>query len=267
MTEEGVKPCSKLETRIIRDLAGVTSGSTGRVSLRSLYRKFGFTLAEVLITLGIIGIVAAMTIPALLAKHEKQETIVRLKKTYSLLNQSLQRAVVDNGEVKEWPDNIDSHTLIKDYFAPTLKVLKIYPKAENWSKAMCYDGRHVITASGIETQYVWFDGVYISSPFITGVTASMKLAGEVCVGVNKFSSQSVEIFVDVNGNAKGPNKAGYDLFFFKIIGNSVKPIGWDWTDEEINDSSKNNACNLKSHLGGYVCAAKIMRDGWQINYR
>lgn len=229
--------------------------------------RVGFTLAEVLITLGIIGVVAAMTMPALLAKHEKQETLARLKKTYSLLNQSLQRVIVDNGEVQDWPDIIDSETLLKDYFAPTMKVLKIYPKAESWSKAMCYDGRSVIASTGAETQYVWFDNVHISSPYISGVTASMKLAGELCIGVNRFTSKSAEIFVDVNGNAKGPNKAGYDLFFFKIVGNNVKPYGWDWSDDEINDDSKSNACNLKSQWGGYVCASKIMRDGWQIKYR
>ena len=44
--------------------------------------QVGFTLAEVLITLGIIGVVAAMTIPNLIAKYQKEQTVVKLKKHY-----------------------------------------------------------------------------------------------------------------------------------------------------------------------------------------
>ena len=48
-----------------------------------------FTLAEVLITLGIIGVVAAITLPALTAKYKKQITATRLKSAYSILSQAL----------------------------------------------------------------------------------------------------------------------------------------------------------------------------------
>lgn len=228
--------------------------------------KSAFTLAEVLITLGIIGIVAAMTLPALIAKHEKIETITRLKRAYSLVNQGLFRAVSDMGDVADWPTTIQSDVLISKYFAPYFKVLKLYPKAESWQSAMCYDGRNTVTSSGVVTQYKWMDGGHISSPFLTGVTASMKLADEICIGVNGIGYGS-RIFIDVNGNAKGPNIAGYDLFFFLIDKNTIKPYGWDWSDEELTGSGKQNACNLKARNGGYTCAARIMREGWQINYR
>lgn len=48
--------------------------------------KYGFTLAEVLITLGIIGVVAAMTMPSLIASHKEKETVSKLKKVYSTLS-------------------------------------------------------------------------------------------------------------------------------------------------------------------------------------
>lgn len=226
-----------------------------------------FTLAEVLITLGIIGVVAAMTLPAIIQKQQKIEAVTRLKRAYSLLNQALQRTVADRGDVRDWPETIPSDILIKDYLAPSLKVLKIYPPAENWNKAMCYDGRSVTTSSGVRTQYVWLDNVYISSPFKTNKTSSMKIADEICIGVNDFSyGERSDIFVDINGNAKGPNKAGHDLFFFVFSGNTIKPLGWDWSDADIDSASKQNACNLKALYGGWVCAARIMRDGWEIKY-
>ena len=51
--------------------------------------KKGFTLAEVLITLGIIGVVAAMTLPTLIEKHQKKVSAVRLEQTYSQLSQAV----------------------------------------------------------------------------------------------------------------------------------------------------------------------------------
>lgn len=65
-------------------------------------RKFGFTLAEVLITLGIIGVVAAMTLPALIQKNHTNVTEARLKKFYSSINQAISLAEVDYGDKKYW---------------------------------------------------------------------------------------------------------------------------------------------------------------------
>ena len=54
-----------------------------------MQKLYGFTLAEVLITLGIIGVVAAMTMPALVAAYNNHITEVRLKKFYSIMNQAI----------------------------------------------------------------------------------------------------------------------------------------------------------------------------------
>ena len=61
-----------------------------------------FTLAEVLITLGIIGVVAAMTLPTLIAKYQEQVTINHLLKTYSMLSQAVQRMQTDYGTIDTW---------------------------------------------------------------------------------------------------------------------------------------------------------------------
>ena len=55
--------------------------------------KKGFTLAEVLITIGVIGIVAAMTLPMLLVNHREKEMVTRLKKVYTNISQAMQRAM------------------------------------------------------------------------------------------------------------------------------------------------------------------------------
>ena len=69
---------------------------------RIIIMKKGFTLAEVLITLGRIGVVAAMTIPTLMTKYAKQRTETQLVKFYSMMNQTLRMSVADNGDPDGW---------------------------------------------------------------------------------------------------------------------------------------------------------------------
>ena len=66
------------------------------------YEHKAFTLAEVLITLGIIGIVAAMTLPTLINNHNKKVTITRLKHFQSLMSQAFNQSTVENGDFSGW---------------------------------------------------------------------------------------------------------------------------------------------------------------------
>lgn len=66
------------------------------------FKSKGFTLAEVLITLGIIGVVAAITIPTLMQNSQDKEKITALKKTYSTLSQAFSMAKAENGDPTNW---------------------------------------------------------------------------------------------------------------------------------------------------------------------
>ena len=59
----------------------------------------GFTLAEVLVTLGIIGVVAAMTMPTLVSNHQRTVYVTQLKKVVTELAQAADRAASDNNAV------------------------------------------------------------------------------------------------------------------------------------------------------------------------
>ena len=64
--------------------------------------KTGFTISEVLITIGIIGIVAAMTLPSIIADSRKEATAAKLKKFYNTINNAIQFAKADYGDVEYW---------------------------------------------------------------------------------------------------------------------------------------------------------------------
>lgn len=60
-------------------------------------RKVAFTLAEVLITLGIIGVVAAITLPILIQKYQKQVWVNQLKKSVSTWDNGFKMMLADAG--------------------------------------------------------------------------------------------------------------------------------------------------------------------------
>ncbi len=76
------------------------------------YKRFGFTLAEVLITLGIIGIVAALTIPAVISNYKKKVIEVGMEKTYSDLTNLIKMSEVNNGSFIDWDYTLDSKSFI-----------------------------------------------------------------------------------------------------------------------------------------------------------
>ena len=88
----------------------------------------GFTLAETLITLGIIGVVAALVMPAQITKYQKNTTVEKLKKVMSELNPAMKISQTANGDYSEWtkPDsNFTYDDFSNQYLIPYMKVSKI----------------------------------------------------------------------------------------------------------------------------------------------
>ena len=237
----------------------------------SLKPKAAFTLAEVLITLGVIGVVAAMTMPSLINNYRKQQVVAQLKKSYSVLEQTIKRAEVDYGPANDWPEWNDAEAILHKYFVPYLSGAKEFGKAESWGTAMCYDGTSKTNTSTAYSghEYNWLENTHISTPFYANKTASVKLADGICIGLNPDlgNHHSKFFMIDVNGSQNGPNVGGKDLFFYYINSKGfVKPYGDTWSVDDLKDASVTNACNQSASLGGVVCAARIMAEGWEINY-
>lgn len=112
-------------------------------------RKSAFTLAEVLITLGIIGIVAALTIPTLIQNHNKKVVENRLKKVYSTMNQAITQSENFNGPKEHW--DFEDPEFLDKYILPYLiKVDKntISQNDIDYASINFADGSLLITKSG-----------------------------------------------------------------------------------------------------------------------
>lgn len=96
----------------------------------------GFTLAEVLITLGIIGIVAALTIPTLVSSYQKNVVATKLKKFYSNMYQAVNLSINDNGAPSNWTfgaaaSGDDTLTWFYTYMAPYFKYTSLTKNSQN----------------------------------------------------------------------------------------------------------------------------------------
>ena len=84
-------------------------------------RKAAFTLAEVLITLGVIGVVAALTLPAFINNYEKHVTLTRLKYSYNIFSNMIRRAEADYGDITEWGIDADGR---QEYDSQNQKIIR-----------------------------------------------------------------------------------------------------------------------------------------------
>lgn len=232
--------------------------------------KKGFTLAEVLITLGIIGVVAAMTLPALIQKYEKQVTVTRLKTTYSTLSQAIKMSESENGTIETWnmPNSgwgTETYTSGKEfaekYILPYMKIVKKCEYRSNdcmASDAYDLDGsKSNYTTANINNTY--------NVALKNGVVAGFWTRGNL-----------TEIYIDINGKQK-PNTGGKDKFGLllvknpDLIKNSVfgkfsKPGLYFYGHGYDRDYLKTNGypcAKTGTNTGGY-CGALIMLDGWEI---
>lgn len=116
----------------------ILSGGGGqpKTSLLRAFGTNGFTLAEVLITISIFGIVAAITLPALIQRNNNKVTEARLKKFYSVINQAIILSELENGDRKDW---------YRDYSGavidPDGKPIEGTSEAEKWF--MQYIGKYL----------------------------------------------------------------------------------------------------------------------------
>ena len=99
----------------------LAEGATHVVHFNDI-RRVAFTLAEVLITLGIIGVVAAMTMPSLINNYQKKQTVTQLKKVYSELAQAAEMAKLEYGDPSLWDYSISGSDFFKKYLLSYMEI-------------------------------------------------------------------------------------------------------------------------------------------------
>ena len=218
--------------------------------------KKGFTLAETLITLGIIGVVAAITIPMIITKYQKQVTVEKLKKMYNNMNSIMQMAVNDNGDMSTWDFSEQSLLNANSNFYKTY--INSYLKTIKRNRNHINNSSYTTCIYNIHGNILFQDASWQILPDGTSIAL-----------FNNSGGGYFWIFTDITG-PKRPNRLGKDIFMMDL---DVEHNKVRFECESCNDSlimstsSSYYGCN-KMSLSGFAggnCGAKILKDGWKIS--
>ncbi|MBE7706479.1 MAG: prepilin-type N-terminal cleavage/methylation domain-containing protein [Cyanobacteria bacterium SIG30] len=229
--------------------------------------RLAFTLAEVLITLAIIGVVAALTIPSVITNYQNTQTATTLKKAYSTIANTTNLAIKDHGPISGWVDDIgaygfqSSKIYAEKYVIPYLRISK---NCANSNEPSCTHKIKFYNTSGelssLETTN--YANFYLADG--TFVAIGTNNAG---TGANQFLN--AQVFIDVNG-LKQPNTLGKDVFIYihylisygKDIGGKLHPHCIH--DENLKCVLSESINNCKKGGNNVSCAHLIMQNGWKI---
>ena len=217
-------------------------------------RKTAFTLAEVLITLGIIGVVSAMTLPTLIESHNRQVVETRLKKFYSTINQAIVRAEVDFGDRSDWYQ--DTNNIETD---------------EN--------GKPINGSSGVEKWWNTYLAPYVKTvgvDYDNGLPV-FKFADGSCLKANQATAMRDWIYYTTSRDrcikmaGSEENSRGVCSFSFMYVPTADSPYfykkgfepyksGWNGTESGLYNACKKSDNKMDKSL----CGALIQYNGWKI---
>lgn len=212
--------------------------------------KKAFTLAEVLITLMIIGVIAAITVPTLRGSADEKQLLAGLNKAYSVADNITRSLEIEHGPVRFWP--LDDLSILMDkWYLPKMNIEKNCKNAggcfgANYSSS-CLNGDagHDFDTDDRFYTFKTADGICWS-----WVTTS-KACDDFDEGRTYLANACGYFQIDVNCS-KLPNVIGYDIFGLVLTKEGLFPMGGcpgcDTAD-----------CDNKEI--GWGCAAKAIMDG------
>lgn len=205
-------------------------------------QKKAFALAEVLITLTIIGVVSAITIPALVKNYQEQVYLNQFKKIYSELSQAYLLASNDNGTYDQWEDSNTAYNILKQY-------LKTIKACQN----LC---------TGWEISTLGSTGAGFTNNYHFMLSDGSTLA------LGYDATQAIHVYVDVNGE-KQPNKWGYDFFLLDLTVNNGSSLTTYGYYKNLNVIQNTRFCSTSANAtgwyGGNSCSYWILKH-WNMDY-
>lgn len=209
--------------------------------------KKAFTLAEVLVTLGIIGVVSAMTVPTLMQNYQRKSYVTQLHKVYNELQQAIVQLMTDKNAVNLKEAGINStataQNFIKNYF-------KIVNTCTNSLKPCFADSYNMLDGS------TYAINGHISTSYVLASGAAIR----PLYSVEGSAGKIVNILVDINGQ-QGPNILGRDTFYMAIYNNgAIDTYSASATSVPLTEAQRDSAGSEWGLFG------KLLNDNWEMTY-
>ena len=225
-----------------------------------------FTIAETLMALIVIGLIAAFTIPVIMQDSYGRETIIKVKKAYSILANSYERAIAKHGPMADW-NTVDTQTFgdrivngislgvncqTKNTLTATNDCVPGCPKLY---KAKDKTAVNVCTSSDVY-KFVAFDGfsyaVQIEDP-----ECSIDVSGDSTNAPSSLKHICGTAYTDISNSKKGQNKNiyGQDIFLFYVTQDGMFPTG---TDGDKTFPYKDGDCVKSMKKDAFGCTGRVL---------
>ena len=234
-------------------------------------RKFAFTLAEVLITLTILGVIAVLVVPNIIQSYKRFMVETRLRQAYAIIENVMEIAKTENRGITAMYNNAENSGSFNSYFGnyyikPYINYSDI---CENVSGYPTCNNKFGNGTSGIKK----LDGSSANhSQYNYLLKYRIKLKNGMWIAVfrNSDYGPAIKFIVDINGD-KGPQRFGYDTFYFSaFLPNSCSNATTCNKGDRLYagnlpyESRENNSVLTVCEGHGHNCAAVIKRNGWKI---
>ena len=204
-----------------------------------------FTLSEVLITMSIVGVVSALTVPTLMKNYQKKAQSVQFRKVVTEFTNAIDLTMTEEGKNSITTTSIFTDTNGVDNFVNNhLKKIKTCSSND---VGECFSPSNYKSVDGSTNAAMTCDG----NSYVLANSAA------ICI---KQRDESLEVITDTNG-AEKPNVGGRDIFTFYIQKNGKLSSSGDG---DVSNATSVNTC--KSYAFGEACLGVLSESGWQMDY-
>lgn len=210
-------------------------------------KKFAFTLAEVLITLGILGIVASITTPTVIGNYKKKTYATKLKAVFYEINEALDLITTEEAKTRTLDTSLHTDILPDgtsvdglDNFMNTY--FTVVQKCVNGS-GNCFAAK--------------YNNSVDNNPCTKYTAYVLNNGAALCL--HRTPNHMVYFYIDING-VVGPNSSGRDIFYLR----TTPP-----TDDiqELMDTANPPQCrNSVLYKYGQGCTDKLLEKNWKMDY-
>ena len=228
-------------------------------------KKLGFTLSEVLVTLAIIGVISALTIPTFVSNAENKANAAKLSSLITDVQTAFTNMITSEAVLEMEETEFAQQTTLKDRAGELSKYLKLAGSSNNMATFYGTESIvHIGNSASANAVTPSFNDIYqVKNGALLFYSIEAKIKASNNVATTSVDSSIGLVAIDVNGAAK-PNLWGRDVFQFMLGSDGILYPAGGSDYQHVRGENATVACTVGTNTIG--CTNKLIQDGFKVNY-